>query len=154
MRHEIGSDDRHRIIEGGNAEDPPRRHGIENLGGIGELPQLLDQPAKIRCQRLGARRRHHAAGVRRRQKQGIAEKLAQPHETSRQRRLADAEALGGMGDGAMAQHGVEGQKQPEIEFGEAVAHRSRTGGRGRPEGSAARQPAPLRPRRYAPRRYA
>lgn len=73
-------------------------------------------------QRQRPGRRLHAAAHAHQQR--VAEQLAQAVERVAHRRLAEGQALGGTGDIALAQQGVEHTQQVEIERGDI--HRGNT----------------------------
>jgi hypothetical protein len=112
-RHQAGQEHALAEIAHVQAERLRRALGHEALG----LGQRLLQRAQRLLHRLrellGARRRPHAAAGAHEQR--VADEQAQPRQAVADRRLREAELLGGAAHVAMVVHGVEDAQQVEVE---------------------------------------
>jgi len=114
---EVGRDD---------AEGAARVLGLEGPR-LGERAREADQAtAEWNGKRFGARGEQHAAAASNQER--VVEELAKATERVAHRRLSDAGALGGLGDAAFANEGVEGEQEIQIDPMEVLHDMSTTHG--------------------------
>jgi hypothetical protein len=99
-------------VVGGDRDRAVEARRVE-AAALGEGAQLVEQPARVCGQRLGARRGHDAAAGL--DEQRIAGDRAQPVELVAHRRLRHVEPRGCAGDRAFLRHRQQHLQQPAVD---------------------------------------
>ena len=114
VEHQWGDHGELHIVRAGDRDGEVGGRGIEAASPCQHLLHLVERPSHRRFKLDRPRSRCHAA--LRRQKQRVAEEIAQPRELRAQRRLAQTEPPSRPRDIALGQERVERDQEVEIDL--------------------------------------